>query len=157
MTTDSEHSFDQDTPKDRGSTQIPLPVQILTIIFYAGFAISVSIVAMALFGIIGVVLAALFAWQWGRLPALNGRSTPPQPIEWLRPSVPEPGPKTSGNASFDAYRDALMQRLEKEQTDFEGFLTRLREAKDKSEFDRFLDDRATASREAREAGATTPA
>ena len=36
----------------------------------------------------------------------------------------------------------MMNRLEQEQTEFDGFLTRLRDAKDKSEFDRFLEDRA---------------
>ena len=49
---------------------------------------------------------------------------------------------TTGNSAFDAYKDETLRRLEQEQTDFEAFLERLREAKDKAEFDQFMDDRA---------------
>jgi hypothetical protein len=34
-----------------------------------------------------------------------------------------------------------LRRLEQEQEQFESFLERLREAKDKAEFDQFMDDR----------------
>jgi len=50
--------------------------------------------------------------------------------------------KTSGNSAFDAYKSETLRRLEEEQTNFESFLERLREAKDKSEFDQFMDERA---------------
>ena len=50
---------------------------------------------------------------------------------------------TSGNSAFDAYKADTLRRLEEEQTNFESFLTRLRDAKDKAEFDQFMDDRAT--------------
>ena len=50
--------------------------------------------------------------------------------------------RTTGNAAFDAYKDETLRRLEEEQTNFEAFLERLREAKDKAEFDQFMDDRA---------------
>lgn len=49
--------------------------------------------------------------------------------------------KPSGNSAFDAYKADTLKRLEEEQTAFEGFLARLREAKDKQEFDAFMDDR----------------
>jgi hypothetical protein len=49
---------------------------------------------------------------------------------------------SSGNAAFDAYKADMLKRLEEEQTAFEAFLQRLREAKDKSEFDAFMEDRA---------------
>lgn len=58
------------------------------------------------------------------------------------------GFKSSGNANFDAYRKELLNRLELEQENFDGFLARLREAKDKAEFDQFMEDRAKAAREA---------
>ena len=48
----------------------------------------------------------------------------------------------TGNAAFDAYKDATLRRLEDEQRAFEEFLQRLREAKDKAEFDQFMDERA---------------
>lgn len=53
------------------------------------------------------------------------------------------GMKPTGNAAFDAYKAETLRRLEDEQEAFEAFLQRLREAKDKSEFDQFMDERAT--------------
>ena len=49
---------------------------------------------------------------------------------------------SSGNAAFDAYKNETLKRLEDEQAAFAEFLRRLREAKDKAEFDQFMDDRA---------------
>ena len=49
--------------------------------------------------------------------------------------------KETGNAAFDAYKAETLRRLEDEQEAFEMFLQRLREAKDKAEFDQFMDDR----------------
>lgn len=53
---------------------------------------------------------------------------------------------SSGNSAFDAYKAETLRRLEEEQAAFEGFLQRLREAKDKSEFDAFMDDRSRKAR-----------
>ena len=55
--------------------------------------------------------------------------------------------KTSGNMAFDSYKAETLRRLEDEQDAFEAFLQRLREAKDKSEFDDFMDERAKKARE----------
>jgi len=49
---------------------------------------------------------------------------------------------SSGNTAFDAYKSDTLRRLEDEQAAFEAFLQRLRDAKDKSEFDTFMEDRA---------------
>jgi len=54
---------------------------------------------------------------------------------------------SSGNSAFDAYKADTLKRLEDEQRAFEGFLGRLREAKDKAEFDQFMADRARKARE----------
>jgi len=51
----------------------------------------------------------------------------------------------TGNRAFDSYREDTLRRLEEEQANFESFLERLREAKDKSEFDQFMDERASAA------------
>ena len=51
--------------------------------------------------------------------------------------------RSSGNTAFDAYKADTLRRLEDEQEAFQEFLQRLRDAKDKSEFDQFMDDRAT--------------
>ena len=54
--------------------------------------------------------------------------------------------KTSGNSAFDAYKEETLRRLEEEQDAFEAFLQRLRDAKDKAEFDAFMEDRARAAK-----------
>ncbi len=48
---------------------------------------------------------------------------------------------TTGNSAFDAYKNETLKRLEDEQSAFQGFLQRLREAKDKTEFDDFMNNR----------------
>ena len=65
--------------------------------------------------------------------------------------------KSSGNAAFDAYKTETLRRLEEEQDNFEAFLKRLRDAKDKAEFDQFMNDRATANDAAPEPTQTGPA
>jgi len=54
---------------------------------------------------------------------------------------------SSGNTAFDAYKSETLSRLEEEQENFESFLQRLRESKDKSEFDQFMDERANNARD----------
>ena len=48
---------------------------------------------------------------------------------------------SSGNRAFDEYRSETLRRLEEEQREFAAFLERLRVAKDKSEFDAFMNER----------------
>lgn len=47
----------------------------------------------------------------------------------------------TGNSAFDAYREETLKRLEEEHSEFVDFLEKLREAKDKSEFDQFMKQR----------------
>ncbi len=54
-------------------------------------------------------------------------------------------PQTSGNQAFDEYRTATLRRLEEEQHEFREFVTRLRMAKDKAEFDGFMATRPVQS------------
>ena len=56
--------------------------------------------------------------------------------------------RPSGNAAFDAYKADTIRRLTDEQEAFESFLQRLRDAKDKQEFDSFMDDRARTAQAA---------
>ena len=51
--------------------------------------------------------------------------------------------RSSGNSAFDAYKAETLRRLQDEQDAFEKFLNRLRDAKDKAEFDQFMNDRST--------------
>ncbi|MAM60120.1 DUF2852 domain-containing protein [Maritimibacter sp. UBA3975] len=56
------------------------------------------------------------------------------------------GFRPTGNSAFDSYKAETLQRLMDEQEQFEAFLERLRQAKDKSEFDDFMNERAEAAR-----------
>lgn len=48
---------------------------------------------------------------------------------------------SSGNRAFDEYRDETIQRLEEEQREFMEYLDKLRQARDRAEFDQFMADR----------------
>ncbi|MBI1492077.1 DUF2852 domain-containing protein [Halocynthiibacter styelae] len=64
-----------------------------------------------------------------------------------RPHKRRHGFHSSGNTAFDTYKADTIARLEDEQRAFEDFMIRLREARDKTEFDDFLDDRARRAKE----------
>ncbi|MGJ8609688.1 MAG: DUF2852 domain-containing protein [Octadecabacter sp.] len=64
---------------------------------------------------------------------------------------------SSGNSAFDAYKADTLSRLEDEQHTFEEFLKRLRDAKDKAEFDQFMDDRASRTQDGDDDTAQQPA
>ncbi|MFC3060223.1 DUF2852 domain-containing protein [Paenirhodobacter populi] len=53
--------------------------------------------------------------------------------------------RPTGNRAFDSYKSETIARLEREQEDFEAFLIRLREARDKAEFDQYMEERARAA------------
>ena len=63
---------------------------------------------------------------------------------------------SSGNHAFDEYREETLKRLEDEQNEFQSFLERLRHAKDKAEFDQFMDDRKNHPQAPREGGPEQP-
>jgi hypothetical protein len=47
----------------------------------------------------------------------------------------------SQHSAFEKYRAQTLQRLDQEQKEFQEFIVRLREAKDKAEFEQFMVDR----------------
>lgn len=49
--------------------------------------------------------------------------------------------KSSGNRAFDEYREATLRRLEEEKEEFVEYMEKLRQARDKEEFERFMADR----------------
>jgi len=51
---------------------------------------------------------------------------------------------TTGSTAFDEYRAETLRRLEEEQAEFDDFVAKLREARDREEFERFMADRKTA-------------
>ena len=50
---------------------------------------------------------------------------------------------SSGNAAFDEYRRETLRRLEEEKAEFDQYVTKLRQARDREEFERFMADRGT--------------
>ena len=66
------------------------------------------------------------------------------------------GAQSTGNSAFDEYREETLRRLEDEQQEFMDFLDRLRQAKDKSEFDQFMADRRSRPQGSTPNGAPGP-
>ena len=69
-------------------------------------------------------------------------------MDWMRSKMggapggsPWNSQPSSGNRAFDDYRTETLRRLEDEQREFKDFLERLRFAKDKTEFDAFMNER----------------
>ncbi|MBO1257129.1 DUF2852 domain-containing protein [Alteromonas sp. 5E99-2] len=125
-----------------GTNSMPVAVQILSTLLFAGFAIAVTIVALNVFWPAGLALAVVLGWRGGFAPG-SGQSIDPAALsEAVKSLSPEATKRQSGNASFDRYRSEMMERLEEEQENFEDFLDRLRAAKDSTEFEQFMDDRA---------------
>lgn len=88
-------------------------------------------------------------WSKSQMFARNSHSCATRRSNW---GAMNSAARSSGNAAFDAYKSETLRRLQDEQEAFEAFLQRLREAKDKTEFDSFMDDRAkTAGQSARSA------
>lgn len=122
--------------------QMSTAVQIVATVMFAAFAIPVTIVALNVFWPAGVAIALILAWRGGFVPTGTTPTVPRDLDEAVKSLVPTTAQTNSNNASFDSYRSDMIERLEQEQQNFDGFLTRLRDASDKSEFDQFMDDRA---------------
>ena len=142
MTVDHDRFQRMPDTHERASERMPVPVQILSTVLFAAFAIPVTIVALNVFWPAGVAIAIILAWRGGFAPTGTPSPAPRNMDEAVKSLMPTSAQKTSGNASFDAYRSDMIERLEVEQENFENFLGRLRDAKDKSEFDDFMDARA---------------
>lgn len=127
-----------------------LVVQILGLVLFAGFAIVSTVLAFVMYWPAGFALALAIAW-FGFRPILGHRHRT-MPTANLGPVVSDEQPFAPGNTSFTAYRRDVMRRLEDEQTSFEGFLSRLRAARDAREFDSFMEDRARTNRDTMAAG-----
>lgn len=141
------HAHTTHGPQDK--QDLPVAVQILSTIGFAGFAIVSVVLAMVYFWPAGVGLAVVLGWRGGFAPQRVVVVDPGpvmEKVRSLRPTAPEPA--RSPNASFDAYRADMLRRLEQEQGEFDDFLDRLRAAKDQAEFDQFVDERAYPDDEA---------
>jgi hypothetical protein len=83
-----------------------------------------------------IIGSGRMSWKAGIVSRWHGMVNQMSPAgTWWQPS------RSSGNRAFDEYREETLRRLEEEQREFQGFLVRLRMAKDKAEFDQFMAER----------------
>jgi hypothetical protein len=101
-----------------------------------GAWIAAMVLGFILFWPIGLALLAYMIWSKRMFNGSCRKSA----------SVSRHTFQSSGNSAFDAYKADTLRRLEEEQEAFEAFLQRLRDAKDKSEFDQFMDERSRNGR-----------
>jgi len=99
-----------------------------------GAWIAAMVLSFIFFWPAGLALLAYMIWGKGMFKSCTHKSR-----------TRSGGFKSSGNLAFDSYKQDTLRRLEEEQAAFEGFLKRLREAKDKQEFDAFMEDRAKSA------------
>ncbi|MBN2905402.1 MAG: DUF2852 domain-containing protein [Rhodobacteraceae bacterium] len=102
--------------------------------------IAAMVLGFIFFWPVGLVLLAYMIWSKRMF---NGRCTG----RHARFHQAHAAFASSGNSAFDAYKADTLRRLEEEQNAFAEFLQRLRQAKDKSEFDQFMQDRDTRARQ----------
>lgn len=101
--------------------------------------IAAIIISFIIFWPVGLALLAYMIWSkrmFNRSHCAHRPGRHSHSMDYSR------GAGSSGNSAFDSYKTEMLRRLESEQDAFETFLQRLRDAKDKSEFDTFMDDRA---------------
>jgi len=102
-----------------------------------GAWIAVMVLGFIIFWPVGLALLAYMIWS-NKMPCKSSRRS-------CRQSARGAPMTTTGNAAFDAYKSETLQRLQDEQENFEAFLQRLRDARDKSEFDQFMEDRSKSA------------
>jgi hypothetical protein len=105
-----------------------------------GAWIAAMVLGFILFWPVGLALLAYMIWSKRMFNSTcrHGASAWKSTSAAMRPT---------GNSAFDAYKADTLRRLEEEQDKFEAFLERLRDAKDKAEFDQFMEERARKSEE----------
>ena len=103
-----------------------------------GAWIAAMVVGFIVFWPVGLALLAYMIWSKRMF---SGKSC--NAMTHSRGRMMRTAMKSSGNNAFDAYKAETLRRLEEEQDNFEAFLKRLRDAKDKAEFDQFMDERAS--------------
>jgi hypothetical protein len=96
--------------------------------------IVLMILGFIFFWPIGLAILAYLIWS-GRMGCETKR--------WGAWSARHGGTSPTGNRAFDDYRTETLRRLQEEAQEFKDFVDRLKFAKDKEEFDRFMSERRT--------------
>ncbi|MEO0357989.1 MAG: DUF2852 domain-containing protein [Pseudomonadota bacterium] len=98
-----------------------------------GAWVAAMVLGFVFFWPVGLAILAYMIWS----KRMFSKSHACAPRSHMRAAL-----KPSGNSAFDAYKSETLRRLEDEQANFQAFLERLRAAKDKSEFDQFMDEQS---------------
>ena len=112
-----------------------------------GAWIALMILGFIFFWPVGLALLAYMIWSKRMFSKGCAFRGPHSPREAWANHRHNHGFRSSGNRAFDAYKSDTLERLEREQAEFEAFLERLRASKDKQEFDQYMDERSRAARE----------
>ena len=113
--------------------EVPRPawIALMVLSFFISWPLGLAILAYLIWS------RRMACWSHGRS-WQNGQRYADPAQRWCGPRR-----SSSGNRAFDEYREETLRRLEEEQREFREFLERLRHAKDKAEFDQFMNDRRT--------------
>ena len=117
--------------------------------------IALVVVSFIVFWPIGLALLIYLKWsgrmfcsrygRYGHWSGPDGRSERREAREewraWKRRA--RWGGGSSGNVAFDEYREETLRKLDEEQQAFHDYLDKLRSAKDRAEFDQFMNERRT--------------
>jgi Protein of unknown function (DUF2852) len=101
--------------------------------------LALMVLAFIVFWPLGLAMLAFLIWS-GRMGCWK-RGAGRGPGRWYHYGDGSRSRGSSGNSAFDEYREETLRRLEEEQAEFHNFLDRLRQAKDKAEFDQFMAER----------------
>ncbi|MBL8574272.1 MAG: DUF2852 domain-containing protein [Hyphomicrobiaceae bacterium] len=127
-------------------------------LFRSGWEIAGMVIGFVVFFPIGLAILAFLFWRKWR--AAAGQPLKPSMSEFTHGfAMPWTARQSSGNAAFDEYKQAVLdklredlRRLEEDQMAFRAFVEQLKRAKDQEEFDRFMSDRAKRRPEAEDPG-----
>jgi len=103
--------------------------------------ITLMVLAFIIFWPLGLAILFYLFWS-GRMGCGKRRDWGKADLKRWSHYAPMRG---TGNRAFDEYRQETLRRLEDEADEFRSFLERLREAKDKAEFDQFMAERKKGS------------
>lgn len=111
--------------------------------------IVLMVLGFVIFWPVGLALLAYLIWS-GRMGCRHGRGAgrwhfEDKAREFAGRHMGRVRMRPSGNTAFDEYREATLRRLEEEHDEFKEFLHKLRQARDKAEFDQFMDQRRAAA------------
>jgi hypothetical protein len=113
--------------------------------------IALMVLGFIVFWPVGLALLIYLKWsgrmfcsrhgRYGRWYGPDGREARREAREEWRAWKRRRWGGTSGNVAFDEYREETLRKLDEEQREFQEFLDRLRAAKDRAEFDQFMNER----------------